>query len=183
MTSFSNNITKIIEKYKSVMILNIFLDGDFDDIKNLYIESSKKHNEHLLSNKFINAGFDLFAPERIDETQKNLICLDHKIKCSASIIDNTGKSFFTGYYLYPRSSIYKTNFRMANSTGIIDAGYRGNIMAMLDVKSQECIEKGTRMFQICAPNLAPIFVNIVDNIEELSETTERGIGGFGSSGL
>ena len=36
------------------------------------------------------------------------------------------------YYLFPRSSISKTPLRMANSIGLIDAGYRGEIMAVCD---------------------------------------------------
>ena len=36
------------------------------------------------------------------------------------------------YYLYPRSSIIKTPLRMSNSVGIIDAGYRGNIIGCVD---------------------------------------------------
>ena len=39
------------------------------------------------------------------------------------------KKINCSYYLYPRSSISKTPLRMSNSTGIIDAGYRGEIIA------------------------------------------------------
>ena len=39
---------------------------------------------------------------------------------------------YHGYYLYPRSSIVKTGLRLANSVGIIDAGYRGEIIAVVD---------------------------------------------------
>jgi len=83
------------------------------------------------------------------------------------------------YYLYPRSSISKTPLRMSNSTGIIDAGYRGNIIAKVDNNSNEeyKIEKGTRLFQICAPSLEEIELEVVD---ELSDTS-RGCGGFGST--
>ena len=68
---------------------------------------------------------------------------------------------------------------MSNSTGIIDAGYRGNIIAKVDNISNEeyKIEKGTRLFQICAPSLEEIVLEVVD---ELSDTT-RGSGGFGST--
>ena len=34
--------------------------------------------------------------------------------------------------MYPRSSIYKTPLRLANNTGIIDSGYRGNLMGAFD---------------------------------------------------
>jgi dUTP pyrophosphatase len=83
-----------------------------------------------------------------------------------------------GYYLYPRSSIYKTPLRQSNSVGIIDAGYRGEIKAAIDCRSPYCIHKGERYFQICAPDLKPIRVVIVNNLS----TTERGQNGFGSTG-
>lgn len=84
------------------------------------------------------------------------------------------------YYLMPRSSISKTPLRMANSIGLIDAGYRGEIMAMVDnIKTESyTVEKGQRLFQIVACDCSPISYELS---EELSETT-RGSGGFGSTG-
>ena len=84
--------------------------------------------------------------------------------------------------MYPRSSISKTQLRLANSTGIIDAGYRGNLMAMFDVEESHTGTKFDRYIQICAPSLVPIIVEIVDSLEDLGEETERGTGGFGSTG-
>ena len=83
------------------------------------------------------------------------------------------------YYLYPRSSISKTPLRMSNSVGIIDSGYRGDIMVSLDNISDEIyeIKKYQRLFQLCSPILAPISFELTNN---LSETT-RGEGGFGST--
>jgi dUTPase len=43
------------------------------------------------------------------------------------------------------------------------------------------IKKFDRYFQICAPDLSPFSVRIVENEYELGQT-ERGSGGFGSSG-
>ena len=40
----------------------------------------------------------------------------------------------------------------------------------------------TRMFQICSPTLEPFLVEIVEMEEELG-ITERGNGGFGSTGI
>lgn len=87
------------------------------------------------------------------------------------------------YYLYPRSSISKTPFRMANSVGIIDSGYRGPLKAVVDVQysggDYPFVAEGTRLFQICAPNLGRIdHVEIVKSLED----TVRGDGGFGSTG-
>ena len=84
------------------------------------------------------------------------------------------------YLLMPRSSIAKTPLRLCNSIGLIDGGYRGEIMAVVDnVKSEDyTVEPNQRLFQIVAMNGSPIHFEIVD---ELSETT-RGKGGFGSTG-
>ena len=89
------------------------------------------------------------------------------------------KSIPVSYYLYPRSSITKTPLRLANSVGIIDAGYRGNIIACVDnIKNGEyIIEAGSRLFQICSSDLSPISIEIVNSLPE----TSRGIGGFGST--
>jgi dUTPase len=40
-----------------------------------------------------------------------------------------------------------------------------------------------RLLQICAPGLIPIYVEIVDFVNELGSETERGSGGFGSTGI
>jgi dUTPase len=44
------------------------------------------------------------------------------------------------------------------------------------------VEKYDRLLQICAPGLVPIVVEIVNTMEELGSQTERGTGGFGSTG-
>jgi uncharacterized protein YggT (Ycf19 family) len=44
--------------------------------------------------------------------------------------------------------------------------------------STKSIKKGTKLFQICAPNLEPFHINIVDELD----STERGNNGFGSTG-
>jgi dUTP pyrophosphatase len=70
---------------------------------------------------------------------------------------------------------------MANSRGIIDKTYRGQLMApLISVgTSQKSIEAGTRLFQILAPDLGHIKeVIYVDSLPE----TVRGEGGFGSTG-
>ena len=86
-----------------------------------------------------------------------------------------------GYFLFPRSSISKTPLRMSNSIGLIDGGYRGEIMAVCDnIKDYEFkINKGDRLFQLVSSDLSPITFEIVKN---LSKTT-RGGGGFGSTGI
>ena len=85
------------------------------------------------------------------------------------------------YYLFPRSSISKTPLRMANSIGLIDGGYRGEIMAVCDnIKSESyTAEKGQRLFQLVAMDSSPIQYELVEELE----MTTRGTGGFGSTGM
>ncbi len=84
------------------------------------------------------------------------------------------------YLLMPRSSIAKTPLRLCNSIGLIDGGYRGEIMAAVDnIKTEDySVEPNQRLFQLVAMNGEPIAFEIVD---ELSDST-RGDGGFGSTG-
>ena len=51
-----------------------------------------------------------------------------------------------------------------------------------EVAEEYVVEEYDRLLQICAPGLAPIVVEIVDTIDELGNQTERGVGGFGSTG-
>ena len=102
-----------------------------------------------------------------------------------------------GFYLYPRSSISKTRMRLANSVGIIDAGYRGDLIAAVDTiglfgstdiwhvwkETLSPIKKYDRYFQVCAPDLSPFLVHIVDTDHDLGSPTSRGSGGFGSTGV
>lgn len=99
---------------------------------------------------------------------------------------------FSPFYLYPRSSCSFTPMRLANSVGIIDAGYRGNIQAMIDFQPHPnssirneifYLNPYDRYFQICSPTLSPILVEIVDSFEQLGTTTQRSTGGFGSTNI
>lgn len=211
-TSDRNILTRLLTIYNKIMVLKIFVDGD-DDLKQKYMESIENHNDKIVSNnEFIDAGFDLFAPGnegdelnvygdslrffapgRPNTSPVNKV--DFKVCCSAQIYTDSGKTYNTGYYMYPRSSLSKTQLRLANATGIIDAGYRGHLMGMFDVVNTNPNEttkdtifadymgkKYDRYLQICAPNLAPILVQLVNTKEELGEKTLRGDGGFGSTG-
>ena len=98
------------------------------------------------------------------------------IKLGISCEPEDGKA----YYLFPRSSISKTPLRLSNSIGLIDGGYRGEIMAPCDnIKDFEYkVEKGQRLFQLVAADCSAISYSISDELTE----TSRGSGGFGSTG-
>jgi dUTP pyrophosphatase len=88
-----------------------------------------------------------------------------------------------GFFLFPRSSISKTPLRLSNSIGLIDSGYRGELIVYVDNISDEDyqINQGDRLFQIANDRLAP-FNEIIENEEEPDDETERGTGGHGSTG-
>lgn len=182
-----------------VMLLNIFIDSDDVTLKNMYIDAANNHNNKIMNEPhYYDAGFDLFLPK--DDTQigtkffsSKINKVDFNVKCSAEIIKCTSTGFerrYTPYYTYARSSISKTPLRLANNQGIIDAGYRGSLIGMFDCirnepNNVECdyyAEPYTRLLQVCAPSLMPIYVNIVNSFVELGAPTSRGSGGFGSTG-
>jgi dUTP pyrophosphatase len=154
-----------------------------EDLQQLYRENALKHNENMYHNDFPDSGFDVFVPKEQLLSHEQVNKVDLFIKCEMVHHVNR-ENIPTGFYLYPRSSISKTKFRLANNVGIIDSGYRGNLGAMFDVvySSEEVkCEKHTRLVQICGPMLKRFKVVIVDSDSELS-TTRRGSGGFGSTG-
>lgn len=89
------------------------------------------------------------------------------------------------YWLAPRSSIWKSGVRQANSLGVIDRSYRGVLMgAVLQNNIEQDVTKidaGTRLFQVLAPDMGYISRVVLRPLSELDETA-RGDGGFGSTG-
>tara|TARA_R100001510_G_C7530192_1_gene121952 strand:- start:63 stop:479 length:417 start_codon:yes stop_codon:yes gene_type:complete len=81
--------------------------------------------------------------------------------------------------LFPRSSVYKTKQMLSNSVGVIDSGYRGEIMFKF-TRSTDDLEYyiGDRIGQIL---ILPYPTVEFEQVEQLSET-ERGEGGYGSTG-
>ena len=80
--------------------------------------------------------------------------------------------------IFPRSSIRKTDLILSNSVGVIDSGYRGEIQATFKRSGVYAYAVGDRGAQIMIIPHPPIEFEEAD---ELSDT-ERGEGGFGSTG-
>lgn len=87
-----------------------------------------------------------------------------------------------GYFglVVPRSSMGKRNLMIANTVGIIDSGYRGEIMARMhnNGPQPQTIEPGERILQML---ILPFTQVPLEEAAELDETA-RGTGGLGSSG-
>lgn len=127
-----------------------------------------------------NAGFDLFVPEEVvfAPNERKLVSMQVKaVLIDQNPLDETP----VHYWMPPRSSISKTGLLLLNSVGVIDKSYRGELMAYLwnTTVSSVTVKKGDRLVQIVAPDMGPIrSVHLVSALD----STERGEGGFGSSG-
>lgn len=159
-----------------------------DTLKNEYITKINNHNAALNNNQFVDSGFDLLVPERTVFTKEiESKFIDMGVKAEMLYFDSTVSMVSNcAFTIHPRSSISKTPLMLANHTGIIDAGYRGSLIGAFrwlktTTDTEYVVEKYTRLVQICHPTLCPIYVIIV-NEDELT-TTERGDGGFGSTGV
>ena len=82
--------------------------------------------------------------------------------------------------IFPRSSIASSTLRLANSVGVIDSGYRGEIMLKFDSKESDLhmYEPGDRIGQLI---ILPLPTIQFFEVEQLS-SSDRNTGGFGSSG-
>jgi dUTP pyrophosphatase len=96
--------------------------------------------------------------------------------------------------VFPRSSIRKTGLQLSNSVGVIDSGYRGELQATFnklfggeamydemkvkEIQPNDFYKVGDRVAQIMIIPYPPIEF---EEANELSDT-ERGEGGFGSTG-
>jgi dUTP pyrophosphatase len=94
------------------------------------------------------------------------------------------------YRIVPRSSISKTPLILHNSEGIIDVGYRGNlIVAVRNIGTEPyVIRPGEALFQLVSVGLTPPQTMVLGENDELVQkyfgknATVRGSGGFGSTG-
>jgi dUTP pyrophosphatase len=128
------------------------------------------------------AGMDVIATSVISDTPEQIT---YGTGIAMEIRDG-----FVGL-VFPRSSIRKTGLQLSNSVGVIDSGYRGELQATFNkifgsegfydetkMQTNEFYKVGDRVAQIMIIPYPPIEF---DEVAELSDT-ERGEGGFGSTG-
>lgn len=201
----NSNTSKVI-RLRTYFHLKVYIPENEEALREKYQSAIEKHNKvvfpHVMGERVdFDCGFDLFCPEEtvIKNELTDAVKVNHKIKCSMTRVEpfflnpppkqlsklNLFEEFPVGYYLYMRSSTgTKTPCRLANLTGIIDTGYRGDLIAAFDNNSRHShtINQHDRVVQICPPDLSyPIYVEQVDKLEDLGKT-DRGEGGFGSTG-
>lgn len=138
-------------------------------IKRLYEDAKLPTKAHV-----DDAGFDLYAHSKSFDDEDN-------------VVYGVGVAFEVpkGHVglLFPRSSNAKKDLLLSNSVGILDSGYRGEVLfkfkpTVFDYTHLRDYSIGDRIGQlIIMPYPEVEFVEV----DELSET-ERGVGGYGSSG-
>ena len=120
------------------------------------------------------AAADLYA---LEETIVKAHSFGNKIRTGVSIALPEHWMAF----ILPRSSIgAKTPLRLSNSVGLIDSDYRGELGVLFDniSDSDYTIQAGDRIAQLLVMPSYQFRANVVDTLDE----TERGNGGFGSTG-
>jgi len=140
----------------------------------MQVKIKKLHNNAVIPQyaKAGDAGVDLVATEVIDGY-------------GFSVTYGTGLAMEIpeGYVglVFPRSSIRKYDISLTNCVGVIDSGYRGEIQATfrkeagIPSKRYDVGDKIAQMIILPYPSIEFM------EVEELSDT-ERGMGGFGSTG-
>jgi dUTP pyrophosphatase len=156
-------------------ILEIYID--YNNIDNCLLQ--KYIDQIQIHNNSDNSGFDLFFPEETKFESIDSKMVKFNIKC---VMRDCYGGSAVGYYLYPRSSLSKTPLMLANHVGIIDAGYRGEIIGAFRLLRSEPYTVGPyeRLLQICKADLSKFKVVLCD-ISNIDNTL-RGEGGFGSTG-
>jgi len=134
----------------------------------------------------VNAGYDLHVAEavRVEQTPQfipfGIAVRLLKVEPMPHGTSNEYLKTDSHFWLAPRSSIYKSGLMMANSVGVIDKSYRGELKAPVwSMTGQSEVQRGDRLFQIVAPDMG--WIRNIRVVESLPET-ERGAGGFGSTG-
>lgn len=121
------------------------------------------------------AGYDLYA-----DWPKPLEIMPHAtVKIGTGIALEIPKGYFGAVYARSGLATYQ-KLRPSNCVGVIDSDYRGEIMVALhnDSNKMARIEPYERVAQLVIQRFEPLEFEEVDKLEE----TDRGAGGFGSTG-
>ena len=116
----------------------------------------------------------------------DLTCVELEIKSDGRYVYDTGLSFEIpeGYVglIFPRSSVSKKDLILANSVGVVDSGYRGPVKAVFKPTTEDPnrYTPGDRCCQLVV--MPHPIVNFKDVGDEQLTESDRGAGGFGSTG-
>lgn len=149
-------------------------DLDILDVRPLKV---KKLNESARIPAYSHEGdacFDFFLPA--DDTVPPY-AVGHKVPLGIAV--EIPKGYFLKIFVRSSTGL-KTPLRLSNAVGIVDEGYRGELCLILDNLRDEAVQlaKGQRIAQGMLRWKVPIVLEAVNTLTE----SDRGVGGFGSSG-
>jgi dUTP pyrophosphatase len=156
-----------------------------DDRKNTVIKIYSETGNYPKYGTEGSAAFDI-------EAKKEIIWKTYQDYHVATVDTGLYTSFSSKYVLkiYPRSGLgFKFQMGLANTVGIIDSDYRGEIVIKLVVPSTvptELLPKeaGSRIAQAILEEIPRVYFKTLTKEEfENEKNTERGEGGFGSTGI
>lgn len=151
--------------------MKFLLECKNNEVKEMYSNHGTYHKG--------DSGLDLFIINDtvIEGGETKLIGLG--IKCQLESRNWYGKKSYYSYLMFPRSSISKSPLRLANSVGLIDQEYKGELITALHNTSKTpfTLKKGERYVQLARSDLGEINFKVVDNLRDTTRNT-----GFGSTG-
>lgn len=155
---------------------------DLDDVRNILVGVPTVRFVKVLDDAVLPtqgtpgaAAYDIYSADDLPVTLLN-----------SPVVVSTGLKIAIpeGYVglVCPRSGLAaKHGLTVINSPGIIDADYRGELKVVLGMASEHFvhIKRGMRIAQLLVMPLHPVGLQLVDSFDD---DTERGEGGFGSTG-
>ena len=161
-----------------IIMLILYIQPETPQANEVYKQQAEAYKSRPYGER--DAGFDLYSEGAHIEGGERAKKVGQQAKVA---VYDTLRGHFRAYWMMSRSSISKTPLRLANSLGLIDAGYRGTLIAAVDNRAAEpyTVNINDRLFQVVNSDLLPWdAIEIVDVIP--GGETLRGEGGFGSTG-
>lgn len=162
-------------------VIDNFVDNliDFVEYKGIPTEYIKTKEDAIEPTRgsAAAAGYDLYVPSSEGEIE---IPVHSTVKIDIGIAIALPNNTFGA--IFARSGLAtKQGLRPANCTGVVDSDYRGSIVVALhnDTNETKIVKGGDRIAQLVVIPYAPIYLQLTDDLNK----TERGEGGFGSTGV
>ena len=171
--NFFKEIDKVINLIQNNVTNEPSVDNDIND--GILVKVKKLNNNAIVPSysKIGDAGMDLTITSIIENTS-------FSVTYGFGIAMEIPKHFVG--LVFPRSSVRNQDLILSNCVGVIDSGYRGELQATfkktngLDSIKYKVGERGAQIIILPYPTI------YMTEVPELSDT-ERGTGGFGSTGV
>lgn len=172
-------MNKITERMQKILDENVSVDLNPYKVKINFKNTSNNPNPEYATNG--SSGFDLRA--NLPDGSILLQSLERRV-VPTGLFFEIPQNF--EIQIRPRSGLAaKNGITVLNTPGTIDADYRGEIKIILINLSQDpfLINHGDRIAQAVISSVMGLNIINLNQVDEISEDTERSSGGFGSTGI